>query len=102
MHYDGISLEGSSLVEEHLIREIGRRFKRTPARQRVAEVRAFMGKSNANRKLIKKAFPELYQEATSSAHQDFSAAALSEPNRRVELYAKPRQRRTPSDHPIQR
>lgn len=76
-------------MEEHLIREIARRFRRTPASKRIAEVREFMSRSAANRKLIEKAFPEFYREAMSPVRRA-SAGSSSEPAHRVELFAKPR------------
>ena len=76
-------------MEKHLIQEIRRRFKRTPSGQRIAEIREFMARSDANRKLIKKAFPDLYQEAASPAIRSVGASSsgLIPP---VELCAKPR------------
>ena len=50
-------------MEEDLIKEIRRRLERTPASQRVAEIREFVGRSEAHRKLVEKAFPNLYREA---------------------------------------
>ncbi len=76
-------------MEEHLIREIGRRFKRTPASERITEIKEFMGKSDAHRKLIKEAFPEFYREATSPVRRR-SATASSELRHPVGLSAKPR------------
>jgi hypothetical protein len=76
-------------MEEHLIEEIGRRFRRMPAAKRIAEVREFMGRSAARRALVEKAFPELYREATAPAPRP-SAVSSSESARPVELCAKPR------------
>ncbi len=80
---------GHTEMEKHLIQEIKRRFKRTPASRRVTELREFMERSDANRKLIRKAFPDLYQEATSPEFRS-SAVSSSEPVQPVELCAKPR------------
>src|SRR5437764_5901972 len=76
-----------SSMEEHLIKEIRRRLKRTPASQRVAEIKEFIGRSEAHRKLVEKTFPDLYREATSRRTSEVSSSA---PNHRVELGAKPR------------
>ena len=75
-------------MEKHLIQEIRRRFKGTPAAERVSEIREFMGRSETNRKLIAKAFPELYREAIHSVRPSsaFSSSELTQP---VELSAKP-------------
>ena len=53
-------------MEEHLIREIRRRFMRLPKSRRVSEIKAFLSESSVNRKLIKKAFPDFAQEVESS------------------------------------
>jgi hypothetical protein len=76
-------------MEEHLIKEIARRFRRMPASKRIAEVREFMGRSAAHRELIEKAFPELHREATSPIPRP-SAVSSSESARPIELCAKPR------------
>ncbi len=80
---------GGQRMEEHLIRELRRRFRQTPPAQRISEIREFMSKSPVNKRLMKKAFPELYREAISSASR-FSGGGPSEPNQPVELFAKPR------------
>jgi hypothetical protein len=64
-------------MEEHLIKEIARRFRRIPAPRRFAEVRDFMGRSAAHRELVEKAFPELYREAASPIPRP-SAVSASE------------------------
>ena len=51
-------------MEQHLIKEIARRFRRMPEAKRIAEVREFISRSEARRALVEKAFPELYREAT--------------------------------------
>ena len=76
-------------MEKHLIQEIKRRFKRTPSAKRVAEIKEFMAKSEVNQQLVKKAFPDLYQEAVSPVVPS-SAVSSSEPIQHVELCAKPR------------
>jgi hypothetical protein len=76
-------------MEEHLIKEIGRRFERMPVAKRIAEVREFISRSQARRALVEKAFPELYREATAPAPRP-SAVASSESARPVELCAKRR------------
>jgi hypothetical protein len=76
-------------MEEHLIKEIGRRFRRMSAARRIAEVREFMSRSEARRALIEKAFPELYREATPAAPRP-SAVSSSRSARPVEPCAKPR------------
>jgi hypothetical protein len=76
-------------MEEHLIKEIIRRFKRMPASQRVSKVRELISRSPDYRKVIQRAFPELYQEAESDP-QRVSGAGLSERAQPVELCAKPR------------
>jgi hypothetical protein len=76
-------------MEEHLIKEIARRFRRMPEAKRVAEVREFMRRSEARRALVEKAFPELYREATVAIPRP-SAVASSQSARPVELCAKPR------------
>lgn len=53
-------------MEEHLIREIRRRFMRLPKSRRVSEIKAFLSESSVNRRLIKKAFPDFAQEVESS------------------------------------
>jgi len=76
-------------MEEHLIKEIGCRFRRMPAAKRIAEVREFMSKSEARRALLEKAFPELYREAAAPTPRP-SAVSSSQSARPVELCAKPR------------
>jgi len=76
-------------MEEHLIKELARRFRRTPASKRIAQIREFAGRSDHHRKLIEKAFPELYKEAT-SPERKASAFSSSESAQTVELCAKPR------------
>jgi len=75
-------------MESHLIKEIERRFKRMPTPRRVSEIKEFMAKSETNRNLVQKAFPELYREATSSRQVD-GAFSSSEPDHPFELGAKP-------------
>ena len=76
-------------MEEHLIKEVGRRFRRMRAAKRIVEVRQFMGKSEARRELMEKMFPELYQEAITPTPRP-SGASSSESTRSVELPARPR------------
>jgi hypothetical protein len=73
-------------MEEHLVQEIARRFKRTPASRRIVEVKEFIGRSSAHRDLIKKVFPDLYREVQGSPS---SGGGLSEPHQPAELCAKP-------------
>lgn len=76
-------------MEKHLIQEIRRRFRRMPTSQRTLKIRRFMANSPMNEKLVKKAFPTLYREVTSSL-EDFSDGGSSESVHPVELCAKPR------------
>jgi hypothetical protein len=59
-------------MEEHLIKQIARGLRRTPASKRIAEVREFMGRSAAHRELIEMDFPELYREAASGSFIEHS------------------------------
>jgi len=74
-------------MEEHLIKEIARRYKRMPASKRVSKVRELISRSPDHRKIIERVFPQLYQEATNSRR--VSEAGLSERGQPVELCAKP-------------
>jgi hypothetical protein len=74
-------------MEEHLVQEIGRRFRRTPKAKRIVELREFMRRSDAHRDLIRKAFPDLYEEAQSN--RSSSGGGLSGRPPHVELCAKP-------------
>ncbi len=76
-------------MEEHLIQAIRRRFMRLSVSKRVSEIRAFMNKSTANSRLIRKAFPNITREVD-SYREDSSASASSESTRPVALSAKPR------------
>jgi predicted DNA-binding transcriptional regulator AlpA len=73
-------------MEEHLIREIRRRFRRLPASRRVSELREFMAQSEINRKIIEKEFPKFYREAMTGNRT--SAFSSSESNHSFELCAK--------------
>jgi hypothetical protein len=75
-------------MEEHLIREIVRRFKRMPASRRVSKIRELISKSQDHRKVIQRDFPELYQEVESNPQQ-VSGGGLSGQAPPVELCAKP-------------
>jgi hypothetical protein len=75
-------------MEEHLIREIVRRFKRMPASRRVSKIRDLISKSPDHRKVIKRDFPELYQEVESNPER-VSGGGLSEQAQPYELCAKP-------------
>jgi hypothetical protein len=68
-------------MEEHLIKEIARRFERMPAAKRIAEVREFIRRSEACRGLVQKAFPELYGNATAPIPRH-SALSLPQSARR--------------------
>jgi hypothetical protein len=74
-------------MEEYLVQEIARRFKRTPRAKRIAEVKEFMNKSAANRQLIKKSFPDLYAEAQGPNRS--SSGGVSQLIQHFGLYAKP-------------
>jgi len=76
-------------MENHLVREIIRRLERLPLSKRAASVREFIAKSSVNAKLVKRASPKLYREATSYS-EDFSVRESSESSRPYELCAKPR------------
>jgi hypothetical protein len=70
-------------MEEHLIKEIGRRFARMPPSKRIAEVRDFMRTPAARRELIEKAFPELYREATSPIPRPSAVSSSQSARRRM-------------------
>ena len=76
-------------MEEHLIREVSRRFRRMPRSERVKKIRQFMGHSQTNKRVVQKLFPELYQEVVANDRAS-SAGELSELAQPVELYVKPR------------
>ncbi len=76
-------------MEEHLIREVSRRFKLMPKSKRLKKIRQFIATSQTNRGVVQKLFPELYQEVEPNDRAS-SAGELSESSQPVELCVKPR------------
>jgi hypothetical protein len=75
-------------MEEHLIKEVIRRYKRMPVSLRVSKIKELISKSPDHRKVIQRDFPELYREAESNPDR-VSGGGLSEQAQTFELCAKP-------------
>ncbi len=76
-------------MEEHLIRETVRRFKRMPTSLRVTKIKELILRSPMHKKVIQKDFPELYREVKPRPQQAVGGG-LSERAQPVELCAKTR------------
>lgn len=76
------------MSQKHLIEEIRRRYMKMKPSRRIAEIRALVSNSPEEKALIKKSFPDLYEEAFSSPSSEGGSQTGSSPS--YELTAKPR------------
>lgn len=60
----------SNVSEKHLIEEIRRRYNKMKPSERVAEIRELANNSPEEKALIRKSFPDLYEEAFSTCSGD--------------------------------
>jgi len=55
------------MSETHLIEAVARRFKALPKKERVRSIRVFAAKSEADKRFIRRYFPDLFEEAFRSS-----------------------------------